>query len=131
MFSALSNSIQIYVTGPRQSFQPCRIRYKRSLSVPDNLFSLLGLDTNIRYQYSTIFSVLSDSIQTTLTGLRQSFQPYRNRYQQTLMVLDNLFSLIGLGTNKQMNAVMNASMNAVPGERKQCSVRCSRVLSKV
>ena len=35
------------------------------------------------------------------------------------MVLDNLFSLIGLGTNKQMNAVMNASMNAVPTRRKK------------
>jgi hypothetical protein len=40
------------------------------------------------------------------------------------MVLDNLFSLIGLGTNKQMNAVMNASMNVVPGEENgvQCVV---------
>jgi hypothetical protein len=38
---------------------------------------------------STIFSALSDSIQTNFTGLRQSFQPYRTRYKQTLPVLDN------------------------------------------
>jgi len=127
ILSALPNSIQMYVTGPRQSFQPFRIRYKRSLPVFDNLFSLIGLDTNMPYQSSTIFSVLPDSIQTTLIGLRQSFKSYRTRYRQTLPVLDNLFSLIGLDTNKQMDASMNASMNAVPGEREKCSVRCSRV----
>ena len=117
----------MYVTGHRQSFQPFRIRYRRSLPVFDNLFSLIGLDTNMPYQSSTIFLVLPDSIRTTLIGLRQSFKSYRTRYRQTLPVLDNLFSLIGLDTNKRMNASMNASMNAVPGEREKCSVRCSRV----
>jgi hypothetical protein len=66
----------MYVTGPRQSFQPFRIRYKRSLLVLDNLFSLIGLDTNMPYQSSTIFSVLPDSIQTTLIGLDNPFSPF-------------------------------------------------------
>ena len=80
-FSVLSDSIQT------------------TLPVLDNLFSLIGLDSNKLYRSSTIFSALSDSIQITITGPRQSFQPYRTRYKQTLPVLDNLFSLIGLDTN--------------------------------
>jgi hypothetical protein len=87
------------ITGPRQSFQPYRTRYKQPLPVLDNPFSLIGLDTNKHNQSSTIFSALSDSIQMKVNGPRQSFQPYRTRYQQTLPVLDNLFSLIGLDTN--------------------------------
>jgi hypothetical protein len=89
------------ITGPRQSVQPYRTRYKHTLPVFDNLFSLIGLDTNKNYRSSTIFPALSDSIQTTVTGPRQSFQPYRTRYKQTLPVLDNLFSLIGLDTNNR------------------------------
>ena len=100
IFSALSDSIQMNITGPRQSFQPYWTRYKQPLLVHDNLFSLIGLDTNKLYRSSTILSALSDSIQITITGPRQSFQLYRTRYKQTLPVLDNRFSLIGLDTNE-------------------------------
>ena len=93
--------MQTNVTSPRQSFQPNRTRYQQTSPVLDNLFSLIGLDTNTRYWSSTIFSVVSDSIQTNITGPQQSFQPYRTRYKQTLPVLDNPFSLIGLDTNNR------------------------------
>ena len=82
-----SDSIQTNITGPRQSCQSHRTRYKYTLPVLDNLFSLFGFDTNDHYRFSTIFSALSDSIQTCLTSPRQSFQSYRTRYKQPLSVL--------------------------------------------
>ena len=39
-----------------------------SLFSHGTVFSLIGLDTNKRYQSSTIFSALSDSIQTNITN---------------------------------------------------------------
>jgi hypothetical protein len=81
--SALSDPIQTIITGPRQSFQSYRTRYKHTSPVLDILFSLIELDTNNPYRSSTILSALSDSIPTNFTGPRQSFQPYRTRYKQT------------------------------------------------
>jgi len=103
------------ITGPQQSFQPYRTRYKQTLPVLDNLFSLIGLNTNKHNRSSTILSVSSDSIQTNFIGSRQSFQPYRTRYKQTLPVHDNLFSLIGLDTNKiyRSSTIFSALLDSI------------------
>ena len=101
IFSVLSDSIQNNIIGPRQTFQSYRTRYKQHYRSSTILSTLSDSIQTKLYRSSTILSALSDSIQITITGPRQSFQPYRTRYKQTLPVLDNLFSLIGLDTNER------------------------------
>jgi hypothetical protein len=68
ILSAILDSIQIIIIGTRQPFQPSRARYKHTLPVFDNLFSLIGLYTNNPYRSSTILSALSESIPTNFNG---------------------------------------------------------------
>ena len=97
-FAALRRNLTLLVLDNLLSL--IELDVKQTKPALDNLYSVIGLDTNKRYRYSTILSALSDSIQTNITGLRQTFQSYWTRYRQTLPVLDNLLIVFGLSDSK-------------------------------